>query len=114
MKTIQLFGKEYKIAFNLAVQRTFEKLTDLDFDLALLAHQEHRINLYISVIIANNEMTEEEVAEFTKSFMYEASFDDLKMIDTLTNEALTAWYNIPPSAKIEVPEEEKSEEEKNA
>lgn len=101
MKTIQLFGTEYKVAFNLATQRTFEALTGKDFDLALLAHQEHRINLYISIIIANNDMDSEASADFTKKFLYEATFEDLKNIDTLANEVITAWYNIPPSTKIE-------------
>lgn len=113
MKTIELFGKEYKIAFNLAVQRTFEAITGKDFDLALLAHQSNRINLYISIIIANNEMDEEESADFTKKFLYEITFDDIKRIDALANEVITSWYNIPSSAKIETPEET-SEKEKNA
>lgn len=112
MKTIELFGKDYNIAFNLATQRTFEAMTGHDFDLSLLAHQEHRVNLYISIILANNEMDESEAAEFTKKFMYEASFDDLKNIDALANEVITTWYNIPSSANVET--SDTPENEKNA
>lgn len=101
MKTIQLFGTEYKVAFNLAVQRTFEAMTGKDFDLALLAHQEHRINLYISIIIANNDMDSEAAAEFTRKFLFDATFEDLKNIDALANEVIAAWYNIPPSTNME-------------
>lgn len=110
MKTIELFGKEWYFAFNLAVQRTFETLTGKDFDLALLAHQEHRINLYISIILANNEMNEGDAKDFTRQFLYETTFEDLKRIDAMANEVIRSWYNIPSSAKLE----DNQGEEKNA
>lgn len=113
MKTITFLGQELNIAFNMAVQIAYEKITDKPFDLTDMAKAESRLSLYYAVIIANNPDSNVTIEQV----MRESSFDDIRTIDNAVNAAISEWYHIPAPAEGKVPEqteEEKTEASKNA
>lgn len=107
MKTITLLGQELNIAFNMAVQIAYEKITDKAFDLTDMVKAESRMALYYAIIITNNPDTSITMDQMLR----ESTVDDIKAIDTACNAAISEWYHIPLPA--EEPEEKSDEEKKN-
>lgn len=103
---ITLLGEELNIAYNLATQITYEKITDKAFDPADLAKTENRLSLCYACIIVNNENTKITFEQILR----ELSIEDYSKLDVAVNQAITTWYKIPTAAHLdeETPEDEDS------
>lgn len=113
MKTITFLGQKLNVAFNMAVQIAYEKITDKPFDLSDMVKAEARISIYYAAIIANNPDTDITMEQM----LHDTTIDDMKAIDKAVNDAISEWYHIPAPAEEKVPEpseEEKEESAKNA
>lgn len=102
-KKITILGEEVTIAFNMAVQMAYERITGVPFDLDDMKFKMNVTPLYMAAIIANNPDTKISFDDLATK----ATRAEIDMIDTAVAETMTAWLEIP---KV-IPPDEKPEEE---
>lgn len=91
MKKVTLFGKEYAVTFNMAVQIRFEDMSEKPFDLSTLDTQKATMQLcYASLKEANDKIP----------FTFEDMVKDLSVGETgeLKNAVIASmneWFEIP-------------------
>lgn len=102
-KKITILGEEVTIAFNMAVQMAYERITGVPFDLDDMKFKMNVTPLYMAAIIANNPDTKISFDDLAMK----ATRAEIDMIDAAVAETMTAWLEIP---KV-IPPDEKPEED---
>lgn len=110
-KEIKILGKNaVPVAFNMATQIAWERITDKAFDLALLSHAEARMALYFASIISADKDT-----TITMDDIMIADWNDIQLLDKTLNELVSEFYHLGKVEEAHVPvvAEEPEEEAKN-
>jgi hypothetical protein len=107
-KIITILGEEVTIAFNMATEMAYERITKQSFDLEQMKDKRNIIALYTAAVIANNKDTK---ITF-ESIAQEASMAEIKALDEAVSETMRGWLNIPevipPEKKIDGEEQPKN------
>ena len=102
-KKITVKGEEITIKFNMAVECTYEQITSRPFNLQDFKEKKLLVTLFFSTILANNPDT-----EITLDYLLEdATFDEIKSLDSAVSEVMTDWLHIPSV----IPQEHQKEDE---
>ena len=109
MKKINLLGKEVNIAFNLATEIAYEKITGEAFGIEKLSFTTNAVALYMAAIIANNP----DIDINTEDIIGKASGAEVKTLSDAIYAEMKAWMNIP-DVMNEKEEKKEEGEEKNA
>lgn len=107
--TITLFTREITIAYNMATQIAYEKITNKPFSLEDLKFSENRTALYYAAILANNPDTDITI----DTIIAEATLDDLNLLDHTLDLAMREWYHIPVTLTEPESAEDSDNEEDN-
>lgn len=109
MQTINIIGKEVKIAFNLATEIAYEQITGEAFGIEKLNFTKNAVALYMAAIIANNP----DIDINTEDIISKASGAEVKTLSDAIYAEMKAWMNIP-DVMNEKEEKKEEGEEKNA
>ena len=102
--TIELFGETLDIAFNLAVQVTYEQITGEDFDLEATKKISNAVALYYAAILANNPDTKITMNDL----MRKATANDVTTIANAVSVSVNEWCTGAKPSTDEAPEDEKN------
>ena len=109
-KKITLLGEEITIAFNLAVEMAWERITKQGFTLENMNFKTNLVPLYYAAIIANNEKTNISFDDL----MRKASRKEISALDAALSECMKDFLDVPDIIKEEPkPEGEEEEQPKN-
>ena len=100
---ITVKGEEITIKFNMAVECAYEQITSRPFNLQDFTDKKLLVTLFFSTIIANNPDTKITLDYLLK----DATFDEIKSLDSAVSEVMTDWLHIPSV----IPQEHQKEEE---
>lgn len=102
-KKITINGEELTIRFNMAVEVSYEEITDVPFSLDDLKYKRYVMCLYMAAILTNNPETKITL----EWLMNSATSDDIKVIDDAMADCMSDFLHVP---KI-IPEEKLTEEQ---
>ena len=88
---ITIKGEEITIKFNMAVECAYEQITSRPFNLQDFTDKKLLVTLFFSTIIANNADTKITLDYLLK----DATFDEIRSLDSAVSETMTDWLNIP-------------------
>ena len=109
-KKITILGEEITIAFNMAVEMAWERITKQEFSLKDMNFKTNLVPLYYAAIIANNEQTNISFDDL----MRKASRKELNALDAALSECMKDFLEIPDIIKEEQkPEGEGEKQPKN-
>ena len=102
-KKVTIKGEEITIKFNMAVECAYEQITSRPFNLQDFTDKKLLVTLFFSTIIANNADTKITLDYLLK----DATFDEIKSLDSAVSEVMTDWLHIPSV----IPQEHQKEDE---
>ena len=88
---ITVKGEEITIKFNMAVECTYEQITSRPCNLQDFKEKKLLVTLFFSTILSNNPDTEITLDYLLK----DATFDEIRSLDSAVSETMTDWLNIP-------------------
>ena len=88
-------GETLTIAFNLATQITYKKITEVDFNGADLADPNKMVALQYACILANNPSTKLTI----DNLFYDLKSSELAALSSAVAESMADFYNVPMSEK---------------
>lgn len=97
MKQITILGETLNIAFNMATQIAYEKITDKPFSIESLDRTEATLSLYYATIVANNP---DSLLSFD-DLLHRASCHDIATLKAAVMEALQEWCRVPATMERE-------------
>ena len=100
-KKITILGEEITIAFNMAVEMAYERITGSPFKLEDLKFKMNVMPLYMAAIIANNPDTKITFDDLSTK----ATKKEIMALDEAVSETMSDWLEIPSV----IPEEKKPE-----
>ena len=100
---ITVKGEDITIKFNMAVECAYEQITSRPFNLQDFTEKKLLVTLFFSTILANNPDTKITLDYLLK----DATFDEIKSLDSAVSEAMTDWLHIPSV----IPQEHQNEDE---
>ena len=103
---ITVKGEEITIKFNMAVECAYEQITSRPFNLQDFTDKKLLVTLFFSTIIANNPETKITLDYLLK----DATFDEIKSLDSAVSEVMTDWLHIPSVIPQEHQKEDEGEE----
>jgi hypothetical protein len=106
-KKVTIKGEEITIKFNMAVECAYEEITSRPFNLQDFKEKKLLVTLFFSTILANNPDTEITLDYLLKN----ATFDEIRSLDSAVSEAMTDWLHIPSVIPQEHQKEDEVEEE---
>jgi len=106
-KKITVKGEEITIKFNMAVECAYEEITSRPFNLQDFTDKKLLVTLFFSTIIANNQETKITLDYLLK----DATFDEIRSLDSAVSETMTDWLNIPSVIPQENQKKDEGEEQ---
>ena len=110
MNKVTLFGKDYTIAFNMAVQIRFEEMSGKPFDLTTMETQTATMQLCYASLKESNDNLPFTFEEMTKRLTMSETAD----LKNAVIEAMNAWFGIPKVMQDEDQPQEQEDDGKNA
>jgi hypothetical protein len=105
MKTITILGETLNIAFNMATQIAYEKITDKAFSIADLDRTDATLSLMYAAIVANNP----ETALTMDDLLHKASCQDITLLKAAVIDAMQDWCHVPATMEQQQAAEEGKE-----
>ena len=106
-KKVTIKGEEITIKFNMAVECAYEQITSRPFNLQDFKEKKLLVTLFFSTILANNPDTEITLDYLLK----DATFDEIRSLDSAVSETMTDWLNIPSVIPQENQKKDEGEEQ---
>lgn len=100
-KKISILGEEITIAFNMAVEMAYERITGNPFKLEDLKFKMNVMPLYMAAVIANNPDTKITFDDLSTK----ATKKEIMALDEAVSETMSDWLEIPSV----IPEDKKLE-----
>lgn len=100
-KKITILGEEIAIAFNMAVEMAYERITGNPFKLEDLKFKMNVMPLYMAAVIANNPDTKITFDDLSTK----ATKKEIMALDQAVSETMSDWLEIPSV----IPEDQKPE-----
>ena len=94
-KEITVMGETLTIAFNLATQITYKKITDVDFNGKDLEDPNKMVALYMACILANNPETKITI----DNILLDIKQAELATLSSAVAESMADFYDVPMSEK---------------
>lgn len=108
-KKITILGEEITIAFNMAVEMAYERITGMPFSLEDMKFKMNVMPLYMASIIANNPDTKITFDDLT----HLATKKEIMALDQAVSDTMSDWLEIPSVIPADHKPEDADEEPKN-
>ena len=109
-KTITFLGKEVKVAFNMAVEIAYEKITGKPFTNEDINNSESTLALYFAVLTINNPDLDFSIDDI----LLKAKGGDLRAMSAAVVECFLDWAEVPETLPAEKAKKEDEGETPNA
>lgn len=106
-KNIKFLGKDIKVAFNMATQIVYEKITGKAFTEDVLRSTEQVVTLYYAVILANNPTTDITLNDI----LTKAKGAEIGALSAALTESFLDWAEIPETLTVDKEKPAEAEEE---
>lgn len=109
MREVKILNETVKIAFNMAVEITYEEIVDAPFDASVLNRQKNAVALLMAAVLSNNPETEITLDRL----MTEANGQEIAELSRAVTEEMTAWLGIPAVDQEREKKQKKGKQGKN-
>lgn len=109
-KNIKFLGKDIKVAFNMATQIVYEKITGKAFTEDVLQSTEQVVTLYYAVILANNPTIDITLDDI----LTKAKGAEIGALSAALTESFLDWAQIPETLTVDKEKPAAAEEEGNS
>lgn len=106
-KNIKFLGKDIKVAFNMATQIVYEKITGKAFTEDVLQSTEQVVTLYYAVILANNPTIDITLDDI----LTKAKGAEIGALSAALTESFLDWAQIPETLTVDKEKPAEAEEE---
>lgn len=105
-KNIKFLGKDIKVAFNMATQIVYEKITGKAFTEDVLQSTEQVVTLYYAVILANNPTIDITLDDI----LTKAKGGEIGALSAALTESFLDWAQIPETLTVDKEKPAEAEE----